>query len=118
MTNPTYASWSNMKDRCRNPNNISFKNYGGRGINYCVRWEKFANFLEDMGYRPEGLSLDRINNNGNYCKENCKWSTRQEQNNNKRTRLGVLDPQLAAKLKRMEVEKPVSSIKCLRDLFA
>lgn len=81
---PTYMSWMSMKSRCNNPNNVSYKNYGGRGITVCKRWYNFKNFYEDMGQKPNGLSLDRIDNDGNYEPSNCKWSTWVEQNNNKR----------------------------------
>ena len=77
-----------MKSRCYKAGDINYKNYGGRGIIVCDRWlepngQGFINFLEDMGERPEGMTLDRIDVNGNYCKENCKWSTRKEQGVNK-----------------------------------
>lgn len=80
---PTYISWDNMIGRCNRPSQPSFKHYGGRGITYDVRWKSFANFLEDMGERPKGKTLDRIDVDGNYCKENCRWATNKEQNNNK-----------------------------------
>lgn len=80
-----YKTWNDMIQRCTNPNKKEFKNYGGRGIKVSNRWlESFENFYTDMGKKPDDLSLDRINNNDGYYKENCKWSTRSEQNKNKR----------------------------------
>lgn len=81
---PTYSSWQAMKERCRNPKSPGFENYGGRGITYDPRWEQFENFFADMGERPELHDLDRIDVNGNYCKENCRWSDRTIQTFNKR----------------------------------
>ena len=81
---PTYITWKSMKQRCLNPNSTSFPYYGGRGITICDRWDDFLNFYEDMGERPEGMSLDRIDSDKGYYKENCKWSTIEEQNRNRR----------------------------------
>ena len=82
----THRSWMAMKNRCLNKNAERYNYYGGRGITICKEWLKFENFYSDMGVRPQGKSIDRINNNGNYLKSNCKWSTPKEQANNRRRR--------------------------------
>lgn len=82
---PTYHSWSSMLDRCRNPKNRRYPDYGGRGIFVYGKWSAFENFLKDMGIKPEGTSLHRIDNEKGYSPENCKWADAYEQANEKRT---------------------------------
>lgn len=88
LTNtPTYYTWRSMKHRCMKQDNHNYKGYGGRGIIICERWLNFKNFLEDMGPKPEGMQIDRINNDGNYEPGNCRWVTPKENSNNRRKRL-------------------------------
>lgn len=81
----TYQSWACMISRCTNPNTTAFKHYGGRGIKTCDRWLEFENFLADMGERPEGKTLSRNNNDGNYEPSNCCWDTPANQARNRRS---------------------------------
>jgi hypothetical protein len=82
---PTYRSWRAMIRRCLSPADEQYCNYGGRGITVCDRWRDFSNFLEDMGTRPEGMTLDRENNSSNYNLDNCRWATPTVQHSNKRS---------------------------------
>lgn len=93
-----YKIWAKMKERCLNKNCAAYLSYGGRGITVCDRWHKFENFRDDMyesylshvnEFGEKNTSIDRIDNNGNYCKENCRWATRKEQNNNTRKNVYV-----------------------------
>jgi hypothetical protein len=85
----TYWVWGSMVQRCSNPKNKAYKDYGGRGIKVCDRWREFAKFFEDMGEKPDDMTLDRKDNDGDYTLHNCRWSSATEQNNNRRNSIYI-----------------------------
>lgn len=89
---PVYRTWHNMLQRCNNPNYPSYKHYGAKGISVCERWKTFVNFHDDMGDRPEGMSLIRRNLSGGYNKDNCRWGKRPKQDHsNRKTKITMDD---------------------------
>ena len=98
---PLYSTWQGIRRRCLNPNHRQWNDYGGRGITICSRWNDFHAFVEDMGPRPDGYTLDRIDNDLGYFPENCRWASRKtQQRNQRKTRYVVIEGKkyLAAKL--------------------
>ena len=109
-----YRVWGGLRSRCNNPKNASYENYGGRGISVCERWNDFRNFLEDMGERPPGLEIDRIDNDGNYEPGNCRWATSKQQKENRRKpKLTKLKVQVIKKL----LAESSLALKDIADIF-
>ncbi len=92
-THPLYRTWTGMMHRCHNPRSVGFKRYGATGVEVCERWRTFDHFSHDVGERPPGMTLDRLNNDLGYYPENCRWATRKQQSQNRRnvTWLTILD---------------------------
>jgi hypothetical protein len=104
---PEYRTWVAMNRRCSDPHNVGFKHYGGRGIAVCDRWrDSFISFYTDMGARPDGMSLDRIDVNGNYEPDNCRWASPKQQGLNRRNTINPNDePMTLLQVRVSEAEK-------------
>lgn len=114
-----YRIWGNMRNRCRNPRNPAYPDYGGRGITVCERWNSFENFLADMGKRPEGLTLERVDNERGYSPENCVWATPAAQAANRRNAVWLTWNGETLKLKEWAERTglTVAAIRCRRRLL-
>lgn len=112
-----YRIWTGMMSRCRNPRAHAFERYGGRGIMVCDRWLDFAAFFEDMGDPPQGKTLDRIDNERGYSKENCRWATSTEQNNNSSANVHVTAFGVTKPLKQWAAERRIKYTTLYARLF-
>ncbi len=115
-----YGSWINMLHRCYKPYDRNYNLYGGRGINVCPEWHDFKRFMADMGDRPDGMSIDRIDPNGNYEPSNCQWATTTAQGRNKRVKSNIsIDGQTVTVIELSEVlDIPINTLHSkLRNLF-
>lgn len=110
---PAYKSWDSMRQRCLNPNNPNFRRYGALGISVCDRWASFALFLEDMGERPVGTSLDRIDPHGSYTPGNCRWATQIQQSRNQKRRTTTFEEAEQVRAMRAEGAGPAAISRAL-----
>lgn len=104
-----WVAWRNMHGRCLNQNKDSFNNYGGRGITVCSRWRRFSKFLQDMGPKPAGFTLERKNNNAGYSPSNCLWAPRSQQNLNTRRNVKIRKAGTIKTVKEWSVELGIAA---------
>ena len=109
-----YKIWAGIKQRCLNENCVKYKDYGGRGIKISDSWLKFEAFYKDMGDKPEGKTLDRVDNNGNYCKENCRWATPKQQSSNTRSCRYILKNDTIMTVQDLSKSEGISRTKIMR----
>jgi hypothetical protein len=114
----TYYSWKRMKRRCYGRNHINFCNYGGRGIQVCARWFDFSNFLNDMGERPHGMTLDRIDPSGHYMPSNCRWASPKQQISNRRQKAPVDQCRLSPLQGEDGGSRPTQALSVSNELFS